>query len=520
MLKMVGQDIVSGAMGFVGTEPGRLYQMGSLNGVAEASGNPLTLKRCKNKPLRGLTIYGKSEQFTTTGKNLANGQDTNCYINSSLNICGVTNNDTGMVIDVSKLTHATISTRSIQDRYRVGCVNTVPTVGEPITCYNGIGKDGTKDSCTIDTTDYNYLIVNATKIEDIQVEKGSEATYYEPYTGGQPSPSPDYPQEIKSVVEPTVKITGKNLLSFPYADNSKVENGVSFELNDDGSVKIKGTASSTTYFNFFQNNDTKCLKIPNGVFKLKVLGKKSSNIVFASGTNMVDTDGVLKIETGNAFGYCYITKGDSVDETIYPMILVADETDETYKPYHEQTVTLPYTLNAIPVSSGGNYTDENGQQWIADYVDVKRGKLVRCVETATFDGSEDEKWNLNTNNNARMFTTTTFNPFSKASITDAPYIISNMFKFINVNWGVQNRNRIYIETSGRLNIEAPDIEDVDYLKTLLKAENLICHAYRGKTTEIDLTPDEITAYKALHTYTGITNISNDAEAWMQVVYDT
>lgn len=44
MLKMVGQDIVSGAMGFVGTEPGKLYRMGSLNGVAEASGNPLTLK--------------------------------------------------------------------------------------------------------------------------------------------------------------------------------------------------------------------------------------------------------------------------------------------------------------------------------------------------------------------------------------------------------------------------------------------------------------------------------------------
>jgi hypothetical protein len=33
---------------------------------------------------------------------------------------------------------------------------------------------------------------------------------YEPYVGGQPSPSPDYPQEIKSVVNPTVKITNKD----------------------------------------------------------------------------------------------------------------------------------------------------------------------------------------------------------------------------------------------------------------------------------------------------------------------
>ena len=44
-----------------------------------------------------------------------------------------------------------------------------------------------------------------------------------------------------------------------------------------------------------------------------------------------------------------------------------------------QTVTLPYTLNAIPVSSGGNVTID-GQQYIADYVDVERGKIVKCVE--------------------------------------------------------------------------------------------------------------------------------------------
>ena len=41
-----------------------------------------------------------------------------------------------------------------------------------------------------------------------------------------------------------------------------------------------------------------------------------------------------------------------------------------------QTVALPYTLNAIPVSSDGNVTI-NGQQYVADYVDVERGKLTR-----------------------------------------------------------------------------------------------------------------------------------------------
>lgn len=45
----------------------------------------------------------------------------------------------------------------------------------------------------------------------VQIEKGSKATSYEPYVGGQPSPSPDYPQQIKRVVNPVVKVCGKNL---------------------------------------------------------------------------------------------------------------------------------------------------------------------------------------------------------------------------------------------------------------------------------------------------------------------
>ncbi len=46
-----------------------------------------------------------------------------------------------------------------------------------------------------------------------QIEMGDTATAYEPYTGGKPSPSPDYPQEIKVVENPTIKILGKNLMS-------------------------------------------------------------------------------------------------------------------------------------------------------------------------------------------------------------------------------------------------------------------------------------------------------------------
>ena len=56
--------------------------------------------------------------------------------------------------------------------------------------------------------------------EKIMLVKGTSIPLYEPYTGGKPSPSPDYPQEIKNVgkwneetqkYEVDVKVTGKNL---------------------------------------------------------------------------------------------------------------------------------------------------------------------------------------------------------------------------------------------------------------------------------------------------------------------
>lgn len=320
-----------------------------------------------NGKIQDMIIYGRSSRFTTTGKNLANGQNIKCYINSSKNICGVTNNDTGMAIDVSKLTNVTISTRSIQDRYRVGCTNTVPTKEAPIACYNAIIKDGTKDSYTIDTTDYNYLIVNATKLEDIQVEKGSEATSYEPYTGGIPSPSPDYLQEIKRVVNPVVKVCGKNLLqpNLRYNDRAKInikqgtkltlicKNGV---VSKGGNLKFETANGKITWFGFNKGNVKQQIMLYDDVV---------------------------------AFYYLFNSE-PSESYALY----IGDE--NTYEPYKEQSVQLPYTLNAIPVASDGNVTID-GQQYIADRVVEKDGvfgieRNIREIHTNTKTMNNSEEY--------------------------------------------------------------------------------------------------------------------------------
>lgn len=439
-----------------------------------------------NGKIQDMMLYGKSSQFTTTGKNLANGQNINCFINSAADTCGISSNDIGMVIDVSKLTNVSISTRSIQDRYRFACANTVPTKENPITCYNGTSKDGTKVSYTMDTTGYNYLFINATKLEDIQVEKGSESTSYEPYTGGIPSPSPDYPQEIKSVVNPTVKVCGKNLLPFPYSNTSKTQNGVTFDVQNDGTIHIYGTASAATYFNFSTNIEWGSEDFSNTNEKYKLVGN-----LFYNANNKI-------------LSYV-VQEGVTCDFILKPMVVLNTETDLTYEPYHEQTVTLPYTLNAIPVSSGGNVTI-NGQQYIADYVDVERGKLVRMVGEYEITGNED-------------WTFTAVEPCPKVYFTIKDMSANDKLnvmcdKLKNVLFADVNRLKGYTicsDSNPWIRIYCTSWTSVDEAKNDLKKWKPQVQYVLATPVGIALTTEEIAALKELATYYPVTNISVNSE---------
>ena len=301
--------------------------------------------------LTEFNLYGRSEQKQYSGKNLAHGKNEKYYINISASLCGFNNDDTGMAIDVSKLANVTISTRSVQDRYRVGCTNTVPTKGSPITLYNGRLKDGTKDSCTIDTTDYNYLIVNATKLEDIQVEKGSEATSYEPYTGGIPSPSPDYPQEIKSVGDSgsiELNVMGANVLEGTKLGVKSTTSGITYTIYENG-ILITGTA--TKDINIYLHSDSK-YPLTHGIYYLTTRGLSSSVILnfYFIGKFSSDIQN-MKVTLNKDVEYSVVLKisrGVTVNTTVQVSLTKSEIT--SYEPYQEeQTAALPYTLNAIPV---------------------------------------------------------------------------------------------------------------------------------------------------------------------------
>ena len=74
---------------------------------------------------------------------------------------------------------------------------------------------------------------------------------YEPYVGGIPSPNPDYPQEIRSVVNPVVKIYGKNLLDAKMIN--RTINGIEFVPRADGTLAINGTATANVTYTIVNN---------------------------------------------------------------------------------------------------------------------------------------------------------------------------------------------------------------------------------------------------------------------------
>lgn len=65
-------------------------------------------------------------------------------------------------------------------------------------------------------------------------------------------------------------------------------------------------------------------------------------------------------------------------------VTIGDGADE------RQTITLqtPNGLPGIPVTSGGNYTDPSGQQWVCDEVDLERGVRVQRVDKTCFDNTK------------------------------------------------------------------------------------------------------------------------------------
>lgn len=201
--------------------------------------SPLVIPDSAERVNKGLELGGKTEQVQTTGKNLFN---TKTY--RDMNGCEIINNN--QLSFVQNLAKINYEIELDAGDYRISFNRKKYS---SITIRNGETVLNTNGG----ESDYGYTIKlsepavisiefasgqnpNAEQriIYNIQLEKGTTATPYEPYTGGKPSPSPEYPQEIKSVgkwnektrkYEVEISISGRNLFDFSTCEEGKVFEG-------------------------------------------------------------------------------------------------------------------------------------------------------------------------------------------------------------------------------------------------------------------------------------------------------
>lgn len=337
-----------------------------------------------NGKIQDMMLYGKSEQFTTIGKNLLKIKDgtqksrgvTVTAKDGVVALKGTATESGWAVLTVDSFvldgTHILSSNINIRVLVANKSFKKVLEQGKSATLENVEASN----VCFVITEGETYDISNIL----IQIEKGSVATSYEPYTGGIPSPNPSYPQEIKSVVNPIVKLS-----------------------NEDGT--------------------------------------------------------------------------------------------------QSETVTLPYTLNAIPVSSGGNVTI-NGQQYIADYVDVEKGKLYRKVKRLNLKDVDDIRITYGTHSNGNGYLSFS----SVEGINKEQRPISNQYK--GSTWTSESGCTYISNDSCIVFVDARFTDRQTAIKLI--QDTYVIYALSSQTEE-DLSLEQIKSLKSLSTNYPVTNITVGSE---------
>ena len=184
--------------------------------------------------------------------------------------------------------------------------------------------------------------------------------------------------------------------------------------------------------------------------------------------------------------------------------------DAIYTPYAEQTLTLqtPNALPGIPVASGGNYTDENGQQWVCDEVDPVRGVHVQRVTKIKLTSAMG--WTKAGKNVDRYFAR--FNGTYASSALCTHFSAQKSNETVGgMAFDVKNRVIAFAYAE-------KDTTTVSDFKAFLDANDVYVWAALAAPVETAISSVEIAAYKALTTYAPTTVISVSGGAGITAVY--
>ena len=174
-----------------------------------------------------------------------------------------------------------------------------------------------------------------------------------------------------------------------------------------------------------------------------------------------------------------------------------------------QTLTLqtPNALPGIPVASSGNYTDESGQQWVCDEVDLARGVRVQRITKIKVTSSMN--WAKSGNKVDRYFAT--FNGTSATNVLCTHFSTSVGSEVV----GGAMTNLNYLIGFAYAEKGTTTLDD---FKAFLDANEVYVWTSLATPVETALSAAEIAAYKALTTYAPTTVISTSGGAGATATY--
>lgn len=170
-----------------------------------------------------------------------------------------------------------------------------------------------------------------------------------------------------------------------------------------------------------------------------------------------------------------------------------------------QTLTLPTPtgLPGIPVTSGGNYTDQSGQQWVCDEVDLEKGVKVQRVGKAGIEHcivSRDPNW-WDASKSYSYQILTWQGPFNTTIESGGPCNRFIDYTFIDFyNKGIENGFlRSAVENVFNISKSLGICTTPNEFKAWFN-ENVVLYKVLATPIETPLAPSEIAAYKALTAY--------------------
>lgn len=450
----------------------------------------LVLPNSLDAPLEGLELGGKTEQVQTTGANLF---DEKLLLDFDSENYDKTQSGSGFYYYKFPVNGTvTASTKNANKNGEYLTVGIKPDGSDKT--WLSHGSAAISKYKTLTPEDGNiYLGVN-NSLERVKsmiqntggiiINEGSAAKPYEPYTGGKPSPSPEYPQEIKSVgkwndekqkYEVEISISGRNLFDFSTCEEGKI-----FE----GSGNIVSTTNSvlTDFIPCFPNSQYSRSRTGSTVVAFYDCNKNKIGFEIVGNTTFVTP------EKCRYFRFSAVKT--QVDYT--KIVACPGNTVMDYEPYKKpQSLTL---TSDRPITKWDRLVEQGGQiGWLYG------GKIAKdfSVKSKSTDEEVGEKIR-------RRFKTTLTGKFSKSNNVKCNFASTDI---TNSDYGIGmvGNGDVYLYFFADTKIET--IEQANLLLASLP-EKII--EFESESTEfVPLPQSEQNAIRALKAYYPTTVITAD-----------